>query len=35
VDQGPVLLFGLRRHGRFPSADLCNRGIISSKLYPI
>src|SRR5215217_4974346 len=24
VDQGPVLLFDLRRHGGFPSTDLCN-----------
>src|SRR3712207_3181577 len=33
--QGPVVLFGLRRHGVFPSADLCNGGIISPKLYPM
>src|SRR5215217_3444854 len=24
VDQGPVLLFELRRHDGFPSTDLCN-----------
>src|SRR5918995_7204611 len=35
VDQGPVLLFGLRRQGGFPSADLCNGGIRSPKLYTI
>src|SRR5215210_4859435 len=34
VDQGPFLLFGLRKHGEFPSANLCNGGIISPKHYP-
>src|SRR5215210_9111051 len=34
VDQGLVFLFGLRKHGGFPSANLCNGGIISPKLYP-